>query len=142
MDDIAKVPADEIFELVTDQWTEPFWTAARRHVLTVPKCASCGRFRMPPTPFCPHCLSQALEWPELSGEGTVYSFTVVNRAIIPAMQATLPYVPALIELPDAPGVRLVSNIVDVPVSAIAIGMAVRVRWHDRPDEVAVPCFTF
>lgn len=141
-DDIAKVTADEIFELVTDRWTEPFWDAARRHVLTAPKCASCGTFRMPPTPFCPHCLSQEVEWPELSGQGTVYSFTVVNRAIIPAMEATLPYVPAIVELPDAPGVRLVSNIVDVPVSSIAIGQAVRLRWHDRADGVSVPCFTF
>ncbi|TKT74502.1 OB-fold domain-containing protein [Aquamicrobium sp. LC103] len=140
--DTAKVPAEEIFELITDQWTGPYWDAARRHVLTVPKCASCGKFRMPPTPFCPHCLSQEIEWPELSGGGTIYSYTVVTRAIIPQMETTLPYVPALVELPDAPGVRLVTNIVDVPVSEIKVGQAVKVRWHDRRDGVTVPCFTF
>jgi len=27
-----------------------------------PRCAECGRFRLPPTPFCPHCQSTAVIW--------------------------------------------------------------------------------
>lgn len=138
---IARRPLESLFELATDRWTEPFWQAARERRLTVARCASCGRFRMPPTPFCPHCLSQELEWPTLCGRGTIYSFTIVARAIFPEMEACIPYVPALVELPDADGVRLITNIVDVPVDHIAIGAEVEAVWDERRDGVVIPRFT-
>ncbi len=138
---IALAPPDALFTLVTDRWTKPFWDAARAHQLVAPRCAACARFRMPPTPFCPHCLSQEVEWPTLSGNGVVFSYTVVTRAIVPEMAGSLPYVPALIDLDDAPGARLISNIVGVPVSAIAVGARVRVMFDDRGDGISVPRFT-
>lgn len=137
---IAKRPPAVLFQLSTDQWTQPFWDAASRRQLSVPSCAACGVFRMPPTPFCPACQSQAIRWVELSGRGTVYSYSVVSRAILPDMDDCLPYVPAVIELEGAGGVRLISNVVDVPVDAIVIGASVRVIWDDISG-VTVPRFT-
>lgn len=142
MDQIAKSPADDLFSLSQDQWTKPYWDAAREGRLTAPRCAQCARFRMPPTPFCPNCLSQEIEWPTLSGRGTIFSFTIVARAIVPGMEGCIPYVPALVDLDDAPGARLTTNIVDVPVSAIAIGAPVKVVFVERADGVVVPRFTF
>ena len=69
---------------------------------------------MPPTPFCPICHSQVLLWEPLSGRGAVFSYTIVAHAILPEMQSHLPYVPAVISLEGADGVRLISNVVDVP----------------------------
>ena len=140
MSEISKAPPPELFTLTTDQWTKPFWEAAAAHRLVAPKCGCCSTFRMPPTPFCPNCLSQELEWPELSGQGVLYSYTIVARAIIPEMAAHLPYVPALVELPDAGGVRLITNIVGAPLDALEIGCPVQVVWDDRPDGVSIPCF--
>lgn len=139
--EIAKQPPHSLFELVTDPWTEPFWAAAREHRLTVARCTECSLLRMPPTPFCPGCLSQKLDWPTLSGRGTIYSYTIVSRAIFPGMEESLPYVPALVTLSDAPTIRLISNIVDVPISAISVGAEVRVVWVHLPDGVVVPRFT-
>lgn len=141
MDQIAKSPADDLFSLSQDQWTKPYWDAAREGRLTAPRCDECGRFRMPPTPFCPHCLSQRIDWPTLSGRGTIFSFTIVARAIVAGMEDCIPYVPALIDLDDAPGARLTTNIVDVPVAAIAIGAPVNVVFVARRDGVVVPRFT-
>jgi uncharacterized OB-fold protein len=141
MSAIAKSPAEELFSLCADQWTQPWWNAARERRLVAAKCGSCGRFRMPPTPFCPHCLSQRIEWPTLSGRGTLFSYTIVRRAVVPAMEACIPYVPALIDLEGAPGARLTSNIVDVPVDDIRIGAAVKVVFVERGDAVVVPRFT-
>lgn len=138
---IAKRPLESLFELVTDRWTEPFWRAAGERRLVAARCASCGRFRMPPTPFCPACLSQEIEWPTLSGHGRIYSFTVVARAIFPEMEECIPYVPALVELPDAQGIRLITNIVDVPISEITVGAGVEVVWDERADGIVVPRFT-
>lgn len=138
---ILRRPLESLFELVTDRWTEPFWRAARERRLTAARCASCSRFRMPPTPFCPYCLSQELDWPTLSGRGTIYSFTIVARAIFPEMEECIPYMPAVVELPDAEGIRLITNIVDVPVDRIAIDAEVEVVWDERQDGVVVPRFT-
>lgn len=137
---IAKRPPPEFFTLVTDQWTSPFWEAAARHELALPRCAACGQFRMPPTPFCPACHSQRIDWTRLAGRGTVYSYTVVSRAILPGMEASIPYVPAVIELEGAGGARLISNVVDVAIDRIRVGAAVAVVW-DEVGGVTVPRFT-
>jgi uncharacterized OB-fold protein len=141
MSAIAKSPADDLFSLAQDRWTKPYWDAAREHRLTVPRCAACGRFRMPPTPFCPHCRSQAIDWPTLSGRGTIFSYTIVTRAIVPAMESCIPYVPALIDLDDAPGARLTTSIVDAPVEAVRIDAPVKAVFVERGDGVVVPRFT-
>lgn len=141
MSAIAKSPAEDLFSLCADRWTQPFWDAARERRLVAAQCASCGRFRMPPTPFCPHCRSQEIEWPTLSGRGTIFSYTIVTRAIVPAMEGCIPYVPALIDLDGAPGARLTSNVVDVPIDEIGVGAAVKAVFVERADGVVVPRFT-
>lgn len=140
-EDIAKHPPDQLFQLVTDRWTSPFWDATQQHRLTAACCSDCKTFRMPPTPFCPNCLSQKIDWPTLSGVGEIYSYTIVSKAIFPEMESSLPYVPCLITLPDADNIRLISNIVDVPVNRIAIGLSVKVVWANMPDGSVVPRFT-
>lgn len=137
---IAKRPPAALFQLSTDQWTRPFWDAALQNRLVVPRCSDCGTHRMPPTPFCPSCRAQAVDWVELSGRGTVYAYTVVSRAVLPDMDDCLPYVPAVIELDGGGGTRLISNVVDVSIDAIAVGAAVHVVW-DTVGDVTVPRFT-
>jgi len=138
---ISKSPPDELFELATDAWSEPFWDAAREHRLVMPKCTSCGQSRELGAPFCHHCQSQGIEWLEASGKARVYSYTVVRMPIIEAMQNCVPYVPAVIQLDDFPDNKLISNVVGVPLKDIAIGLPVEVVWHDRADGVTVPRFT-
>lgn len=137
---IAKPPPPGLFRLATNAWTQPFWEAAAQERLVVSQCAACGHRRMPPTPFCPRCHSQAIDWAPLSGLATVYSYTVVERAILPEMEAHLPYVPAVIEPLEGRGVRLVSNLVGMDISSIHVGMPVRLVWHRSPDGVTWPLF--
>ena len=138
---IARRPPPELFKLATNAWTQPFWDASARHELVAARCADCGSVRMPPTPFCPCCQSQVIDWNVLSGRGEVYSYTIVERAILPGMEAHLPYVPAVISLEGAGGARLVSNIVDVRLDVLKIGMPVQVVWDDMPQlGVALPRF--
>lgn len=137
---LTKRPPEHLFRLETDAWTAPFWEAAKAHRLVVARCAACGHHRLPPTPFCPACRSQEIDWAESSGRGVVYSYTVVSREIMPGMTDSLPYVPAVIELPDAGGVRLISNVVDAEVTDIVVGAPVEVVWDDREDGVTIPRF--
>jgi uncharacterized OB-fold protein len=54
-----------------------------------------------------------------------------------------PYVVAIVEIAEQPGLRLTTNLVNCPIEEIRVGMAVRVlfRHHEDPNgDVWVPLF--
>jgi uncharacterized protein len=130
------LPADRV-RITTDPTTEAFWLAAKERRLVAPQCADCGTFRLPPTPFCPNCQSSNVDWPELSGRAVIFSFSVVHG--FPGLpDVTL--VPVVVDLPDAPGARLVSNLVDVDPTDVQIGMALQVDFTPISDDWLLPIF--
>lgn len=137
---IAQRPPEVFATVVADRVTAPFWQAAREGHLTCAQCGNCGRFRMPPTPFCPNCLSEAVDWPRLPGTGSVYSYTVVERTAVPGTEHCIPYVVAVVALDGAEPARLIANIVESPVEAIAIGTRVTAVFDPVSDEAAIPRF--
>lgn len=140
MDDLSAVaPPEALFSLVTDAWTAPFWEAARDERLIIPRCPSCRNWRMPPTPFCPACQAKGIDWEEVVPEGTLFSWTVIARAPNPSW--SVPWIVAVVELGQAGGVRLISNILDTPADTLAIGMKLSVVWDHRADGTTVPRFT-
>src|SRR6516165_11382302 len=130
------LPADFV-KISTDPSTEPFWLAARERRLVVPRCADCGPFRLPPTPFCPYCQSTAVDWTELSGRATVYTYTVVNG--YPGLP-DITLVPVVVDLPDAPGARLVSDVIGVDPAEVRIGTELTVDFHPISDGWLLPVF--
>jgi uncharacterized OB-fold protein len=132
----STIPGEHV-RIVVNHTTEPFWQAAKQRRLVAPQCADCQTFRMPPTPFCPNCQSQTVNWVELSGAATVYSFAVVHG--FPGMP-DLVLVPAVLDLPDAPGARLVSNVVDVAPADVSIGMSLHVDFTPIADGWLLPIF--
>ena len=137
---IAKRPPDALVTIVADSWTRPYWDAAREGRLTCARCADCHHFRMPPSPFCPHCRSQRLDWPTLPGTGTIYSYTIVERAVLPGTEGTIPYVPAVVTLDGADGARLITNIVDCDVADIRIGRVVQAVFDTLDGGAGIPRF--
>jgi uncharacterized OB-fold protein len=133
------LPADLIV-LKPDPWTEPYWRATAEHRLVLPRCTACGTYRLPPAPFCFACRAQPVEWVEQSGNGEIYSFTVIRHAVIPSVAAALPLIAAVVELPDTGGCRIIGNIVDAEPDAVAIGQPVRVDWYDVATDTTVPVF--
>lgn len=109
-----------------DQLTEfsGFSENARQHRLAFPFCRSCGKFHWYPMPRCPHCRGNDMEWRRVSGRGTLFTFTRVMHAFDKSRVGSLPYVVALVEFADAPGVRLVTNIVDSQQDDLRIGQSV------------------
>jgi hypothetical protein len=78
-----------------------------------------------------------VNWVDLSGDAVVYSFAVVHG--FPGMP-DLVLVPAVLDLPDAPGARLVSNIVDVAPADVTIGTPVHVDFSPISDGWLLPVF--
>jgi uncharacterized OB-fold protein len=135
---VLRLPPEELIQLTPDAWTAPFWEAAANHRLVVPRCTACHTFRFPPSPFCWRCRAQTVDWVERPGRGTVYSFTVVWHPILPDLVDTVPYAPAVVELPDTDGVRIVGALTDASPSDARVGLPVELVWRDVRDGVTVP----
>jgi uncharacterized OB-fold protein len=114
----------------------PFFDAAARAELVVPRCDNCSRYFFYATVLCQHCHSPKWSWTRSSGLGTVYARTVVHRPLQPELEA--PYVVAVIELDE--GVRLMTNIVEVDPHQVAIGQRVEAVFGDSWNGRAVPFF--
>ncbi|HLY66226.1 MAG TPA: OB-fold domain-containing protein, partial [Chloroflexota bacterium] len=99
------------------------------------------RFRWPPRTFCPACYSSDYEWRQLSGRGTVYTFSVVHHVVVPSFKDEAPYVVAVVTL-DGTGdqVRITSNIIDCPWEQVAVGMPLQVTFEDVTSEATLPKF--
>jgi len=121
---------EEISCIYPDAGSREFWDRCAGHVLSFQRCRDCGTFRNPPGPICYVCRSADTEWVAVSGEGTVFSWTIVTHAVHPALHEYLPFNVALIEFPDAPGVRLISNVVDASPEELSVGLPVRLHWED------------
>jgi uncharacterized protein len=104
----------------------------------VPRCVACAAFRFPPSPFCWRCRTQDVEWVERPGTGVVYSFTIVWHPILPDLADTVPYAPAVVELPDTGGVRVVGAMTDASPRDIRVGLPVELVWRDVRADVTVP----
>jgi uncharacterized OB-fold protein len=67
----------------------------------------------------------------------VHTYTINHQAFMPGPE--LPYVIAIVELPEQPGLRLTTNIVGVEPEQVAVGMTVEVTFEHH-DDVWIPLF--
>ncbi|MBK6286926.1 MAG: OB-fold domain-containing protein [Gammaproteobacteria bacterium] len=97
-----------------DPLVEPFWRAAREDRLVLPydrdKDAWC---------WYPRAGAQ-LQWREVGGGATLVAWSVVRGPVNPLFAQ--PYAPALVTLDAAPGVRLVTRIVDCVFESLRCDM--------------------
>jgi uncharacterized OB-fold protein len=74
---------------------------SQRYGLVGEQCPHCGHFIFPPRDVCPDCAQEARTAYQLSGKGTLYSYTIVQEA--PAgFEEFAPYVLAIIKLDEGP----------------------------------------
>jgi len=124
---VRKLPAPE-----ANPETSPYWEAAKKGVLLLRRCTSCGRAHHYPRALCPFCFGDRLEWQAASGKGTIYSFSVMQRAPVP-------YTIAYVTLEEGP--TMLTNIVDCDFAALSIGMNVRLVFKPTEGGGALPMFT-
>jgi hypothetical protein len=122
-----------------DRDTQPFWDGCRDGRFLVPRCAACGHARWPPGPMCPTCQSTDTDWIESSGRGTVYSWIVATHPVDPVLADQVPYVVAMIDLPE--GVRVVGNVDGCRPEEVTAGMEVELFFSD-PGEDGIPIPSF
>jgi len=131
---------------VDDPVVAPFFAGAARGELCVTRCTDCAQYVWYPQAACPQC-GGALEWVAVSGRATLFSWTVVQRAFLPAFEDKVPFVSALVALDEDPAVRVVSYVVDADADALHADMPLEATFRPLsfatvPDRsVVVPMFT-
>jgi uncharacterized protein len=127
------------------EWTRPmpkldnssseFWLRCRQGRLSVQRCTQCEHLQFYPRLICGECGGDP-ELIDVSGKGTVYTYTVVRRNGAPAFRDEVPYVLAMIELAEGP--MMMGNITQCQPDEVSIGMPVVVDFVPASDDVGIP----
>jgi uncharacterized OB-fold protein len=123
-----------------DAVTQFFWDGAAQHKLMILQCQQCQKFIHPPRPVCRFCLSTDLAPKEMSGQATLYTWTIPEQAFHPFFADKLPYVYATVDLVEQPNLRMVTNIVDCPQEDLEAGMSLQVTFAEISPGLTLPYF--
>jgi uncharacterized OB-fold protein len=105
----------------------PFWEATRQKKLVIQYCKATGKYQHFPRPVSIFTgRRRDIEWREVSGKGTVFSYTIAHRGP-PAFQGKEPYAIASVTL-DV-GVNLIANLINCKAEDLKVGMKVKPYWH-------------
>ncbi len=124
------------------QITELFWKAAADGKLVIQRCDDCGCHRHTPTLACYRCQSQKWSWDEVSGRGSVFSYTWSHHPVHAGLADLGVYNVSVVELEGTQGdaVRLVTYVEGVEPGELTIGMPVEVAFDRVNDDIALPTF--
>jgi len=101
------------------------------------KCAECGLLHLPPRPVCPECGGSEMTWKDVSGDGVLRAFTVV-QVPLSTMMGRSPYAVAVVELDDGP--RISGLVLNVDEGAtLSIGARVIAEFVKGGEKTAL-CF--
>lgn len=129
-------PAFRLLPEVTME-SAAFWHGGRDDALMIHRCRACGGWFHPPVGACFRCRSRDVGPDRASGRARVAAFTVNHHPWFEGFPP--PYVVAIVELEEAPDVRLTTNIVGCAIEDVHVGMAVEVVFEERED-VWLPLF--
>jgi len=112
------------FAPLDDPRTRPFWEATANGGLSLPACSTCGTWQWYPLAGLPCHSDATLVWRPVAGEGTIFTWTRVERAFLPS-GASPPFTVALVEIDGVEGPRLVTVLVGPGSDEPVIGDRVR-----------------
>ena len=111
--------------------SRPFWEGLAQHRILVQYSPSLRRYVFYPRTLAPGSLADDLEWREIDGAGTLYTFTVARRPTGPPWVDAVPQLLAVVQWDAGP--RISTELVEVDPSDIRIGMRVRPVFYDLAE---------
>ncbi|WEN42723.1 putative enoyl-CoA hydratase 1 [Thauera sp. GDN1] len=118
----------------------PYWNGLKEGRLTIPQCNSCGHWIFFPRRHCDKCWSQDLEWKQVEGAGTLYTYTLTRIPTLPDFADEMPQKMAVVELDE--GVRINTTLIGLDESEIEVGMRVKPVFDKvKSDGTALLRFT-
>jgi uncharacterized OB-fold protein len=125
---------------VPNEWTKPFWDAAKRGALELQRCQSCGHFQHPPYATCTRCVSTDLKFEPVCGEGAIYAYTIMYHTGDKRFASAVPYASIIVELDDAPGALMAGNLLGAEYTEAKVGRRVEVVFEKLNDDITLPQF--
>jgi uncharacterized protein len=128
---------------VPDPVSQFYWDAAKSGKLAIQGFPEIGLLQHPPSPV-PEVAggAEAGLTPsavEVSGRGTLFAYTILHQPFHPGFVDAVPLIIGLTELDDAPGVRILTNIVEADPQELRCGLAMEVVFESCGD-FALPQF--
>jgi uncharacterized protein len=114
-----------------------YWTGGARDELMIVRCMACQAMVHPPESICPVCLSRNVAPVPVAGTGTVHSFTINYQNWVPELK--VPFALVVVDLDDAPGVRITGQWVGAAPDTITVGQLVQVCF-EQIEDVWIPQF--
>ena len=121
-----------------DENTQPFFDGLKQHKLLLQYFPSADHYQYPYSDRCYKDWSTDWEWRESAGNGEVYTWVRMHQLYHPSWKAEIPYTLAVVQLDEGP--RMHTNLVNVPVDDVHVGMRVKVHFDDVTDEFTLPKF--
>ncbi len=112
--------------------SQGFWDAANRGKLAIQYDPVSRSYQFWPRTISGRTGKRNLQWKEVSGLGTLYSYTI-TYVPVPGFEAITPYPLGLVELDE--GVRIAANLINVRNEDVKIGMRVKVAFQRRSPEI-------
>lgn len=112
--------------------TKPFWDALAEHRIRIQYSPSTDRYVFYPRVLAPGTLANDLQWREISGAGSLYTYTVAHRPVAPHFAGDVPQILAVVQWDEGP--RFSTEIVNADPADIRVGMRVRPVFFDYPDD--------
>ena len=112
-----------------------------RYRLEAKKCKKCGKVFFPGRLVCDECAHREFELIKLSNRGKLLTFTII-RVAPEGFTDQAPYAVGIVELEDK--VRFTTQIVDIPLDDITIGMPMAVEFRKIRDDghTGIHCYGY
>lgn len=118
--------------------SQALWDGLKQGKLLLQHCDDCRHVQYYQQGMCRLCQSTKLRHQAASGNGTIYSYSVVYRAPGPAFKDDVPYAVLLVQLEEGP--RMISSLVGKNFDALDFDVAVKLTTGAISDEICLPYF--
>ncbi len=115
----------------------PFWEACRNNRFLLHRCGCCDRHYWPASRCIEHG-DTAMAWVEVSGEGELYTYTVMHKVMSSAWKDKAPYVVGVVKLDQGPMFH--TNVIECPPDQLQVGMRLQPLMLRQDNGMTVPVY--
>lgn len=112
----------------------PFWDGLAEGRLVLSRCDRCSRHEQRDRAVCSNCSGESFTWTQVSGRGTIHSYTVVRQSAVHGFADEVPYVLVGVSIEEEPECVVVTNLVgEYDIDRLDLGRAVIAEFEPRGD---------
>lgn len=121
-----------------DELNQAHWLGAQQGRLMIQQCKICNTYRYPFKKMCTDCYSTEVDWKQVSGKGSIWSWCIFHRPYFKGFETEMPYNVVLVKLDE--GIFIYSNLVGEFKKELHIGMRVKAYFDEVTPEVSLVKF--